>query len=126
MRHPWTAIASDGRLTALGDGHPHPARLGTFPCVLGVYVRERGVITLEDAARNMTSLPTARMCLANRGRIAEGLAADLVVFDPARVTDRTTFQEPHQYPDGIPFVTVDGGEFIDVRPGRVLRRLSHF
>jgi N-acyl-D-amino-acid deacylase len=128
MRHPWTAIASDGRLTALGDGHPHPRAYGTFPRVLGVYVRERGVLTLEDAVRKMTLLPATRLGLTDRGRVAAGMRADLVVFDPATVTDRATFQEPHQYPDGIPYVvvngsvTVDGGRFVDARAGRVLRR----
>lgn len=127
MQHPWTAIASDGRLTALGDGHPHPRAFGTFPRVLGHYVRERGVLPLEDAVRKMTSLPAWRMGLTDRGRIAEGMAADIVVFDPATVIDRATFQEPHQYPAGIPYVivngvvTVDGGEFVDNRPGVVLR-----
>jgi N-acyl-D-amino-acid deacylase len=128
MRHPMTAIASDGRLTALGDGHPHPRAYGTFPRVLGVYVRERGVLTLEDAVRKMTSLPAARLELGDRGRIAAGMRADVTVFHAATVTDRATFQEPHQYPDGIPYVlvngviTVDGGEFVDLRPGLVLRR----
>jgi N-acyl-D-amino-acid deacylase len=127
MRHPWTAIASDGRLTALDDGHPHPRAYGTFPRVLGVYVRERGVLSLEEAVRKMTSLPAWRMGLRDRGRIAEGMAADIVVFDPATVTDRATFQEPHQHPAGIPYVivngvvTMDGGEFVDNRPGLVLR-----
>jgi N-acyl-D-amino-acid deacylase len=127
MRHPWTAIASDGRLTALGDGHPHPRAYGTFPRVLGEYVRERGVLSLEEAVRKMTSLPAWRMGLRDRGRIAEGMAADIVVFDPAAVTDRATFQEPHQYPAGIPYVivngvvTVDRGAFVDNRPGLVLR-----
>jgi N-acyl-D-amino-acid deacylase len=128
MQHPWTAIASDGRLTALGDGHPHPRAYGTFPRVLGHYVRERGVISLAEAVRRMTSLPADRLGLGERGRIAEGMFADLVIFDPATVIDRATFQEPHQYPEGMPYVivngvvTVDGGEFLDVRPGRVLRR----
>ncbi|HSJ24794.1 MAG TPA: D-aminoacylase [Longimicrobiales bacterium] len=128
MQHPWTAIASDGRLTALGDGHPHPRAYGTFPRVLGEYVRERGVLTLEEAVRKMTSLPADRLGMSDRGRIAEGAIADLVIFDPAAVTDRATFQEPHQYPDGIPYVivngvvTVDAGEFMDNRPGVVLRR----
>ena len=127
MRHPWTAIASDGRLVRPGEGHPHPRWYGTFPRVLGEYVRERGVLTLEEAVRKMTTLPAARMGLADRGRIAAGLRADLVVFDPATVVDRATFEQPHRYPDGIPFVivngvvTVDAGEFRDARAGVVLR-----
>lgn len=121
-------IASDGRLTQPGDGHPHPRWYGTFPRVLGRYVRERGVLTLEEAVRKMTSLPAARLGLEDRGRIAEGLVADIVVFDPDRVVDRSTFQAPHQYPDGIEWVLVNGvvtverGEYKDVRAGRVLRR----
>jgi N-acyl-D-amino-acid deacylase len=128
MRHPFTAIASDGRLTALGDGHPHPRAYGTFPRVLAEYVRERGVLTLEDAVRKMTSLPAWRMGSTDRGRIADGMRADIVIFHPATVQDRATFEQPHQYPSGIPYVivngavTVDRGEFIDVRAGMVLRR----
>jgi N-acyl-D-amino-acid deacylase len=128
MQHPMTAIASDGRLVEPGDGHPHPRWYGTFPRVLGAYVRERGVLTLPEAIRKMTTLPADRLGLADRGRIAEGAYADLVVFDPATVIDRATFTEPHQYPEGIPWVivngqvTVDNGAFQDVRAGRVLRR----
>jgi N-acyl-D-amino-acid deacylase len=128
MRHPWTAIASDGQLVRQGDGHPHPRWYGTFPRVLGHYARERGVITMEDAVRKMTSLPADRLGLSDRGRIQEGSWADLVVFDPETVIDRATFDDPHQYPDGIPYVvvngvvTVDDGVFMDLRPGRVLRR----
>jgi dihydroorotase/N-acyl-D-amino-acid deacylase len=128
MRHPMTAIASDGRLSELGVAHPHPRWYGTFPRVLGVYVRERGVLTLEEAVRKMTSLPADRLGLGDRGRLVEGAWADLVVFDPARVIDRATFEEPHAYPEGIPYVfvngvpVVDNGAFRDVRPGRVLRR----
>jgi dihydroorotase/N-acyl-D-amino-acid deacylase len=128
MRHPFTAIGSDGRLVQPGEGHPHPRWYGTFPRVLARYVRERGVLTLEDAVRKMTSLPADRLGLTDRGRIAEGAAADIVVFDSATVTDRATFEAPHQYPDGIPYVivngipVVDGGTYIDVRPGHVLRR----
>src|SRR5690606_3482242 len=128
MRHPWTAIASDGRLTRPGEGHPHPRWYGTFPRVLARYVRERGVITLEDAVRRMTSLPADRLNLPDRGRIVAGAFADLVIFDPATVADRATFEDPHQYPVGIDFVVVngtvvvDGGGFGSARPGRVLRR----
>jgi N-acyl-D-amino-acid deacylase len=129
MRHPYTAIASDGRLVRPGDGHPHPRWYGTFPRVLGHYVRERGVLELEDAVRKMTSLPADRAGFDGRGRIEEGAWADLVVFDPETVIDRSTFEDPHNYPEGIPFVvvngivTVDEGEFLDLRPGKVLRRI---
>jgi dihydroorotase/N-acyl-D-amino-acid deacylase len=128
MRHPWTAVASDGRLTQPGEGHPHPRWYGTFPRVLGRYVRERGVLTLEEAIRKMTRLPADRIGLADRGRLVEGAFADIVVFDPATVLDEATFQEPHAYPTGIPWVVVngrvavDGGSLAPVRAGRVLRR----
>jgi dihydroorotase/N-acyl-D-amino-acid deacylase len=128
MRHPWTSIASDGRLSKPGEGMPHPRGYGTFPRVLGVYVRDRGILQLADAVRKMTSLPAETLGLPDRGRIAEGMAADLVVFDPGTVTDRATFQDPHQYPAGIPWVVVNGrvavedGRFAGVRAGRVLRR----
>jgi dihydroorotase/N-acyl-D-amino-acid deacylase len=128
MRHPMTSIASDGRLSRPGEGMPHPRGYGTFPRVLGVYVRERGVLTLPDAVRKMTALPAATLGLADRGRIAEGLVADLVVFDPATVADRATFQDPHQYPAGIPWVVVNGrvsveeGRFAGIRAGEVLRK----
>jgi dihydroorotase/N-acyl-D-amino-acid deacylase len=128
MAHPWTAIGSDGRLTQPGEGHPHPRWYGTFPRVLGRYVREQGVLTLEDAVRKMTSLPAERIGLKERGELREGWHADVVVFDPATVTDRATFEDPHQYPDGIPWVIVNGkvavedGSFRDVRSGKVLRK----
>ena len=123
-----TAIASDGRLSRPGSGHPHPRAYGTFPRVLGHYVRERGVLALEEAVRKMTALPAARLGLDDRGRIAEGMRADLVIFDPEAVIDRATFADPHRYPDGIPYVivngrvTVDDGEYVDIRAGTVLRR----
>ena len=128
MRHPQTMIASDGRLVQPGEGHPHPRWYGTFPRVLGEYVRERRVLSLEEAVRKMTAMPAARLGLTDRGRIAEGMRADITVFDPERVEDRATFIEPHQYPAGIPFVMVNGrlavdqGRFVDARAGQVLRR----
>lgn len=128
MRHPFTAIASDGRLTRLGEGHPHPRAYGTFPRVLGHYVRERGVLRLEEAVRKMTSLPASRLGLTDRGRIESGARADLVLFDPERIIDRATFEDPHQYPEGIEYVLVNGVVVLDrdgltsERPGRVLRR----
>jgi dihydroorotase/N-acyl-D-amino-acid deacylase len=127
MAHPWTAIASDGRLSQPGDGHPHPRAYGTFPRVLGEYVRERAVLPLQEAVRRMTLLPAERLGLTDRGRIGEGMRADVVVFDPATVRDRATFTDPHQYPDGIPWVIVNGtvtvadGRFDDARAGVVLR-----
>ena len=128
MRHPQTMIASDGRLSRPGDGHPHPRAYGTFPRVLGRYVREERVLELEDAVRKMTSMPAARVGLEGRGVIAVGSYADIAIFDPATVADRATFAVPHQYPVGIDYVivngklAVDGGRFSDVRAGRVLRR----
>ncbi len=129
MRHPQTMIASDGRLTRPGDGVPHPRAYGTFPRVLGHYVREQGVLTLEEAVRKMTAMPAARLGLqGQRGCVAVGCFADITIFDAAQVGSRATFTEPHVYADGIPFVIVNGvvvvdrGSFTDRRPGRALRR----
>jgi N-acyl-D-amino-acid deacylase len=128
MRHPQTMIASDGRLTQPGDGQPHPRSYGTFPRVLARYVRERRVLTLEDAIHKMTGMPAATLRLADRGRILTGARADLTIFDANSVADRATFEAPHQYPVGIPYVivngalAVDGGRFTSARAGRVLRR----
>lgn len=128
MRHPQTMIASDGTLSRPGEAQPHPRCYGTFPRVLGVYVREKNVLSLEQAIHKMTQMPAQRLGLAERGRIAEGAAADIVVFDPATVRDQATFTAPHQYPVGIPYVivngkvTVEGGKLTAARAGRVLRR----
>ncbi len=128
MAHPWTMIASDGRLTEPGDGHPHPRWYGTFPRVLGRYARDEGILTLEQAVRKMTALPAERMGIRTRGQIREGWYADLVIFDPTTVIDNATFEDPHQYPTGIDWVIVNGtvqvedGAYRDLRPGRVLRR----
>ncbi len=112
LAHPQAMVCSDGGSFALDGpartGHPHPRGLGTFPRVLGRYVRERKVLTLEDAVHKMTGAPAARLRLRDRGRIASGMAADLVVFDPATIADRATFEDPFQYPVGIPHVVVNG------------------
>ncbi len=126
MSHPMTMIASDGRLVRPGMGHPHPRWYGTFPRVLGHYSRERGLITLTEAIRKMTSLPAQRLGLDDRGVIKEGAFADLVIFDPEIVIDKATFEEPHQYPEGIDYVIVNGviivenGQFTERRGGRVI------
>ena len=128
MRHPRTSIASDGRLVRPGDGHPHPRWYGTFPRVLGRYVREAGVLTLEEAVRKMTSLPASQIGMTERGVLAEDALADLVVFDPQTVIDRSTFQDPHQYPDGIEWVVVNGtiavqgDSLVNGSAGKVLRK----
>jgi dihydroorotase/N-acyl-D-amino-acid deacylase len=127
MRHPETMIASDAKLARPGEGHPHPRCYGTFPRVLGRYVREKKVLTLETAIRKMTQMPARRLGLSDRGSVARDFAADLVIFDPATVRDVGTFEAPHQYPIGIPYVivngivTVDGGKLSAERGGRVLR-----
>jgi N-acyl-D-amino-acid deacylase len=128
MRHPMTMIASDGALSRPGMGVPHPRSYGTFPRVLGVYVREKQVLPLEEAVRKMTSLPAQRLGLKDRGTIAEGNVADITIFDPKVVNEQGTWTNPHQYPVGIPFVIVNGvavvdsGNFTERRPGKVLRR----
>ena len=108
MAHPQTMIASDGRWVALGDGHPHPRWYGTFPRVLGLYSRERGILELEEAVLKMTFMPAKRIGLAKRGQVKIGWFADLVVFDSETIIDRATFQNPHQYPVGIEWVLVNG------------------
>jgi len=127
MQSEYGMIGSDGRLSHFGEASPHPRGYGTFPRVLGRYVRELGVISLEEAVRRMTSAPADRLGFAGRGRIAEGAIADVTVFDPATVIDRATFEQPHQYPVGIPHVFVGGvavvrdGEVSGMRPGQILR-----
>jgi len=112
LAHPRGMVASDGGSFAIEGptrrGSPHPRGLGTFPRVLGRYVRERKALTLEMAIHKMTALPASRIRLTDRGRIAAGLAADVVVFNPATIADRATFEEPFQYPDGISVVVVNG------------------
>ena len=131
MRQPWVSIGSDGSALAtsgpLRTGVPHPRNFGTFPRVLGKYVREEHVLTLEQAVHKMSGLTAQQMHLADRGLIKEGFAADLVIFDPATVADRATFSDPFQYPVGISTVIVNGRVVLDngrhtgERPGVVIR-----
>jgi N-acyl-D-amino-acid deacylase len=126
MRHPATMIASDGWVQIFGTGVPHPRSYGTFARVLGVYVRDRNVLMLEDAVRKMTSLPAQRLRLNDRGVLRPGMKADVTIFDPARVRDMATFEKPHQYAEGFSTVIVNGqvvfenGAITKARPGRVL------
>lgn len=108
MRYPLTMIASDGGIPGFGEAAPHPRSYGTFARVLGRYVRERKVLTLEDAIRRMTSLPAARLGLDDRGQLRAGMKADLVVFDPAVIADKATYEQPHQYAVGVEHVWVNG------------------
>jgi N-acyl-D-amino-acid deacylase len=128
LRHPQVAIASDSGLNVLGRGVPHPRGYGNAVRALGRYVREMKVISLEEAVRKMTSLPADQFGFADRGRIAVGQAADLVVFDAATVADRATYDNPHQYPDGVAHVLVNGvavvtnGAQTPARPGQVFTK----
>jgi N-acyl-D-amino-acid deacylase len=131
LAHPLGMVCSDGPALAvegpLASGSPHPRSFGTFPRVLGHYCREQRVMPLETAIHKMTSLPAARLRLAGRGIITPEAFADLVAFDPDRVADRATFEQPHQYPVGIAHVMVNGrfvlrdGERTDELSGRPLR-----
>jgi len=128
MRHPMVGIASDAGVLQPGVGVPHPRGYGNTARVLGEYVRERRILTLEEAVRKMTSLPAEHFGFAGRGVIREGAVADLVVFDAARVRDTATYAQPHAYPDGITHVIVRGefvvknGVHTGARPGQVLMR----
>ncbi len=127
LASPYTMIASDGGIPVFGEGVPHPRNYGAFARVLGRYVRERGVVTLEEAVRKMTSMPASRAGLFDRGVLRVGLAADIAVFDPASIADRADFARPHQYSEGVKHVFVNGkpvlldGKVTSERPGQVLR-----
>ena len=126
LRYPGTMIATDGEIPIFGRSNPHPRSYGTFARVLGVYVREKKVLTLEDAVRKMTSYPAQRLGLMDRGVLRPGMKADIAVFDPARVRDMATFENPHQYAQGFSTVIVNGqvvferGAMTAARPGTVL------
>ncbi len=127
LTHPVSMIETDGDPLGYGQGHPHPRSYGAFPRVLGRYVREMGVLSLEEAVKKMSSMPAARYGQGERGTLAQGMLADLTVFDPHRVRDLATFTDPHQYSVGIVHVIVNGvpvmrdGSLTGQKPGRVLR-----
>jgi N-acyl-D-amino-acid deacylase len=131
LQQPWVSICNDSQGTApggvLGKEHPHPRAYGTFPRILRKYVREEKELTLEDAIRKFSGLPAARMRLADRGVLKAGMWADVVVFDPATIRDRATFEEPNQLSEGMRFVLVNGvpvideGRMTNALPGKVLR-----
>lgn len=128
MQHPMTMIASDGRLTNLNEGWPHPRWYGTFPRVLGTYVREKKVLDLVTALKKMTIMPADRLGLTDRGRIREGNYADITIFDPETIADNSKFTDPHHYPSGVAYVIVNGqvtirdGDITEARGGRLLRK----
>ncbi len=128
MRQPWTMASSDGGLSLPGPSMPHPRNNGAFARRLAVYVRERAVLPLEQAIRAMTTLPASVFGFEDRGQLREGAFADVVVFDPANVVDRATYQKPHELADGMDWVIVNGviarrdGAFTGARAGQVLKK----
>jgi dihydroorotase/N-acyl-D-amino-acid deacylase len=111
-------------------GHPHPRMYGTFPRVLAKYARDVGLFSFEAAIAKMTGMPAAKLGLRSRGLLREGYFADLALFDPEAINDQATFEDPHRYPSGIPYVIINGNVVVDAgqfnsRPaGRILRHAS--
>jgi N-acyl-D-amino-acid deacylase len=130
MREPFTMVASDAGVRKLGLGVPHPRGYGNNARVLGRFVRELGVLRLEDAVRKMTSLPAQTFRLGRRGLIQEGFVADLVLFDDQTIRDNATYDDPHHFPTGIQAVFVRGvavlqdGKLTGARPGQAIRRAA--
>jgi N-acyl-D-aspartate/D-glutamate deacylase len=132
LAQPWCSIGSDGSAYAiegpLRRGNPHPRNFGTFARVLGVYVREQKLLTLEDAVRKMTSLNAAKLGIFDRGLLRSGNFADITIFDAERVIDRSSYTDPFRYSEGIEYVIVNGevvldrGKHTGKRPGRALKR----
>ena len=127
MAEPFTMIASDAGVRQVDDSVPHPRGYGNNARVLGQYVRNLKLISLEDAIRKMTSLPAQTFGFRDRGMIREGFAADIVIFDEKTIMDQATFDKPHQYPLGITYVLVNGAvvmennQITEARPGMALR-----
>ena len=130
MQHPNTMFASDSGSREFGKAVPHPRGYGNNARILGYYVRELKVLRLEDAVRKMTSLPANTFQFSNRGQLRTGWAADITIFDPAKVNSPATFESPHHYAEGIPFVLVNGvivvraGVHTGARPGQPLRQVA--
>ena len=130
MKQPFVSIGSDGSAVAisgpLSAGNPHPRWYGTFPRVLGRYVRDEKVISMEEAIRKMTSANTAKVGVFDRGLLRTGQWADITVFDAGKVIDNATYDKPHQYATGIHYVIVNGtvvleeGNHTGARPGTIL------
>ena len=131
MRHPWTSISSDGGIPEMDEGVPHPRNYGAFARVLGRYVRQDSVLTLEEAVHKMTALPASRLNLTDRGLIREGMIADITLFNPDTIMDTAVFGDPHHYAEGVVHVWVAGtavlenGSMTGERPGRALRHSDH-
>lgn len=129
LKTPGTMVETDGDLVVFGAGHPHPRSYGAFPRVLAHHVRERQLLSLEEAVRRMTSLPAQWLGIRNRGTLTVGQQADVVVFDASTIRDRSTYTAPHQWPEGITFVLVNGtlaldqGRMTESRAGTFLMRL---
>ena len=129
LRQPWVVIGTDAESLDpdSATGLTHPRAYGTYPRLLGRYVRQDHVLTLEDAVRKMTSAVAARLTIADRGLIAEGMYADIVVFDPKTIIDNATFEHPHQLSTGVRDLWVNGqrvmanGTHTGAKPGRVVR-----
>jgi N-acyl-D-amino-acid deacylase len=127
LRSPYTMIGSDGEIPEFGKGSPHPRSYGTFARVLARYVRERKVLTLEDAVRKMSGYPADRLRLLDRGLLRPGMKADIVIFDPAKIQDKADYANPHQYAEGVRDliinggVVISGGQLTKSRPGRVIK-----
>jgi len=128
LQHPNTMIDSDGDLLNFGEGHPHPRCYGAFPKVLGHFVRDKKIISLENAIHKITYLPAEKIGLKNRGRIQEDAFADLVIFDFDTIADNSTYTDPHHFPSGINYVLVNGemvlqqGELTGQLPGKWIKR----
>lgn len=132
LSHPLVGIGCDGSAIApyglLGRGKPHPRSYGTFPRVLGKYIREEKILTAEEMIKKVTSIPAARFGFSNRGKLQSGYFADIVIFDGNRIKDMATYEDPHQYPVGIEYVLVNGqivierGVHTGMLPGKILRK----